>query len=169
MNRLSYNDYRVAFRLSFKRSSRATKAKKSAKKCASRSGFKNCFAKQFLIYYEDLVEKSTIWWKTSNENNVLRYPHAKAQSCKRNWNEVENSHWELSRVLPHPWVFISGFQNTGKSFSQVSINNVGLFKKFISFFWQILIAYVNLSTRKRVQRYKFIWILFSSRLAKHNT
>ena len=112
--------------LKFDKVSCAIKAKKSAKKCAARSGFKVLVSnsKAALPFKtilnttnfesDDFVEKSTILWKTRDENDVRRYPHTQ----RLNTNVRRSGRFALRTFQnsSSPRVFISGFQSTKKCF-----------------------------------------------------
>ena len=93
MKRRSYILDRVAIIIKFDSINRVMMAKKSAKKCAARSEFLFCLFSRFLHdcgcaelasnfttlrnpwYATIWPEKSTTWWKTRHESDVLRYPY----------------------------------------------------------------------------------------------
>ena len=93
MNRRSYILDRVAIIIKFDSINRVMMAKKSAKKCAARLEFLFCLFSRFLHdcgcaelasnfttlsnpwYATIWPEKSTTWWKTRHESDVLRYPY----------------------------------------------------------------------------------------------
>ena len=93
MKRRSYTLDRVAIIIKFDSINRVMMAKKSAKKCAARLEFLFCLFSRFLHdcgcaelasnfttlsnpwYATIWPEKSTTWWKTRHESDVLRYPY----------------------------------------------------------------------------------------------